>query len=76
MITEPYITAADLAHVTAPVLVLAGEHDLIPAAHTREIATGFPHARLHLLPGAGHGGLLEVPDTFNVIVNEFFSAPS
>jgi pimeloyl-ACP methyl ester carboxylesterase len=75
MITQPHISAADLAHVTAPVLVMAGEHDLIPAAHTREIVSDLPHARLHIFPGAGHGALLEVPDAFNAVVNEFFSAP-
>jgi len=73
MVTQPQITPADLARITAPALVLAGEHDLIPEAHTRNIAAGLPHARLHLFPGASHAALQEVPDTFNAIVDQFFS---
>ena len=73
MVTQPQITAADLARITAPALVLAGEHDLIPEAHTRSIAAGLPHARLHFFPGAGHAALQEVPDTFNATVEQFFS---
>lgn len=75
MVTQPHITTADLARITIPVLVLAGEHDLIPAAHTRRIAAGLPHAQLHIFPGAGHDALLGVPDAFNTAVGQFFSAP-
>jgi pimeloyl-ACP methyl ester carboxylesterase len=75
MVTQPHITPADLAKIGIPVLVLAGEHDLIPAYHTRAIAAGLPHAQLHVFPGAGHGALLEVPDAFDAVVGQFFSAP-
>ena len=73
MITQPHITAADLARITAPALVLAGEHDLIPAGHTRRIAAGLPHSRLHIFPGAGHGALLEAPAAFNATVEQFLA---
>jgi pimeloyl-ACP methyl ester carboxylesterase len=75
MVTQPHITAADLARITAPALVLAGEHDIISAEHTRRIAAGLPHAELHIFPGAGHGALQEVPEAFNAIVEQFFAAP-
>ena len=71
MITQPHISAGDLAAIQAPALVLAGEHDMIPEAHTRLIAAGLPHARLHIFPGAGHGALMEVPDAFNAAVDAF-----
>ena len=73
MITQPHLTPADLAQITSPVLVLAGEHDLIPAAHTRSIAARLPHSRLHIFIGAGHGALQEVPEVFNAIVDKFFT---
>lgn len=73
MINHPHITAGDLARITAPALVMAGEHDMIPAVHTRFIAAGLPHARLHIFPGAGHGALQEQPDPFNAVVDKFFS---
>ena len=74
MVTQPHITAADLARISAPALVLAGEHDIIPAAHTRRIAAGLPHAQLHIFPGAGHGALQEEPEAFNTTVEQFFAA--
>ena len=75
MITQPHITPGDLARISAPVLVLAGEHDLIPAPHTRLIAAGLPRAQLHLFAGAGHGALQEQPEAFNATVEAFFAAP-
>lgn len=73
MLRQTPITAADLARITCPALVLAGEHDMIPEPHTRAIAAGLPHARLHLFRGAGHGALQEVPEEFNRVVEEFLS---
>lgn len=75
MLTQPQITAADLARITVPALVLAGEHDMIPEPHTRAIAAGLPHATLHLFPGAGHGALMEQPDAFNATLQAFFAQP-
>ncbi len=74
MVTQPHITPADLARISAPALVLAGEHDIVPAAHTRRIAEGLPHAQMHIFAGAGHGALQEEPDTFNTTVEKFFAA--
>ena len=74
MVTQPHLTPADLSRISVPVLVLAGEHDLIPDAHTRSIAAGLPHAQLHVFPGAGHGALMDVPDAFNHVVENFFAA--
>lgn len=75
MATEPHIRPQDLAQIAAPALVMAGEHDLIPDAHTRLIAGGLPHARLHIFKGAGHGALQEQPAAFNQVVEDFFAAP-
>lgn len=73
MVTQPHITAADLARIPAPALVLAGEHDIISAEHTRRIAAGLSHAELHIFPGAGHSALQDVPDAFNATVEQFFA---
>lgn len=75
MIYHPHITMAQLKTITAPTLVMAGEHDAIPAVHTRAIAAGLPHSVLHIFPGAGHAALQEVPDQFNAVVDGFFQAP-
>ncbi|MDT7934783.1 MAG: alpha/beta hydrolase [Sphingomonadaceae bacterium] len=49
------LTAADLAHVRAPTLILWGEADrLIPLSSGRWLAENIPGARLVTYPGAGH----------------------
>ena len=54
MLTEPHIRAKSLSAVSAPALVLSGEHDLISARHTAKIASHLPHAESRVFPGAGH----------------------
>lgn len=75
MLTQPHLTPADLHRISAPVLVLAGEHDLIPEVHTRLIAASLEHSRLHIFAGASHAALLEKPDEFNQTVAAFFREP-
>jgi pimeloyl-ACP methyl ester carboxylesterase len=55
MLEEPDITPAQLGRIDVPVLVLAGEKDIIDEAHTRMIAGAIPGARLQILPGESHG---------------------
>jgi len=51
-----------LKALTCPVLVVAGEEDMItPLPASQEMADANPHARLLLLPGAGHMPMLEAP---------------
>ena len=50
----------ELAAITAPVLVLAGERDTIVAREdTKEIADRIPGSTFHIVPGAGHSVLAE-----------------
>ena len=65
LLTEPQLSFADLARIPAPVLVLAGEHDLVLEAHTRAIAAHLPHATCFIFPGASHNAPWEVPTEFN-----------
>ncbi|WP_406055074.1 alpha/beta hydrolase [Streptomyces sp. NBC_01077] len=52
---DPEATRRALTALTAPVLVLAGEHDAGPTpAKAAEAAAFFPDAELVVLPGAGH----------------------
>ncbi|AJE84998.1 lipase [Streptomyces albus] len=56
--------AEALAHLTGlPVLVLAGEHDMItPSEHSEAIAALLPEAELVLVPDAGHLVMMEHPE--------------
>lgn len=55
-------TRARLRQIQAPTLVLHGGQDqLTPVANARLLAAAIPDAVLAVLPGAGHGYLLEQP---------------
>jgi pimeloyl-ACP methyl ester carboxylesterase len=74
MITQPHLTAAELDQIAKPILVMAGEHDMIPEPHTRLIAASLRHAQLQIFAGASHAALLEQPEQFNEIVAAFFQS--
>lgn len=58
--------------VTAPTLVLVGEHDLgNPLPKAREIKERIPGAELAVIPEAAHTGPVEQPETFNRMVLDF-----
>lgn len=61
-----------LGAITAPTLVVAGEHDRVTGVcESRRIAEGVPGARLEVLPNAGHAANQEIPDVFNRVVSDF-----
>ncbi|GHF57585.1 lipase [Streptomyces mashuensis] len=58
-----------------PVLVLAGEKDMItPADHSRAIAEALPAASLVVVPGAGHLVMLEQPGTVDAQLSALLTA--
>ncbi len=51
-----------LKAVRAPVLIMFGEHDgVVPPANAELLAREIPHAKIAILPGAGHLFPLETP---------------
>jgi pimeloyl-ACP methyl ester carboxylesterase len=61
-----------LADIHCPTLVITGSDDkIVPAANSRILAERIPHAELAVLPGAGHGYLVEMAAESNTIVLEF-----
>ena len=71
MIHEPHIDPHDLSVLTMPVLVIAGDRDIVQAEHTRLIAESLPNSRLAVIPG-GHDVALQHPTAFNAVVRAFF----
>jgi Predicted hydrolases or acyltransferases (alpha/beta hydrolase superfamily) len=51
MARQPYIRAGALSALSMPVLVIAGDHDMVRTSHTRKIAAAIPNAALCLLKG-------------------------
>ena len=63
-----------LASITAPTLVLVGEHDRgNPLPKAREIQERISGAELAVIPGAAHFGPVEQPETFNRLVLDFLN---
>lgn len=70
---ETILTPAELKKITAPALVLAGEHDIIKTRHSAFIAETIPQARLVILEGLGHRGAKQNPQRFNEEVLKFLT---
>ena len=47
MVNEPHIDHSELAHLTMPVLVIAGTKDMIKESHTRLIYKSLPDAQMN-----------------------------
>lgn len=74
--SDPHIDPAALAAITAPALVLAGDGDSIPTAHTLLIARSIPGARLCIVPGAGHMVASDRPELVNRVLLDFLDGVS
>ena len=75
MVTQPHIRAQDLERLAMPVLVAAGEQDMIRESHTRAIAAAIPGSRLAILPG-DHFVARRNWQAFNPLVLEFLAGPA
>lgn len=73
MLTEPHIDPKELESIRIPVLVTAGEHDLILPDETRRIAAHLPDARLVIVPDADHGSYIDGSETMGRLLLDFFS---
>lgn len=75
MLDEPHIDFTALEAVTAPTLVLAGDHDVILGAHTAEIYHHLRNSQLAILPDASHSVPIDNPPLFNATVDLFLRTP-
>ena len=69
--TETVLDAAELARITAPTLVLAGDDDMVMIEHSAEIYRGIPNAQLGIMPGASHVLPMEKPELVNSLIRDF-----
>ena len=61
--------------VTAPTLILSGDHDLIRLDHTVRIYESLPNANLAVLPDSTHLAPYDDPQSFNATVERFLKTP-
>ncbi|WP_187365102.1 alpha/beta fold hydrolase [Cellulosimicrobium cellulans] len=74
MVRQPRIPLRALARVRVPVLVAAGEHDVVRRAHTEAIAAALPAGECVVVPGADHGLPMSDPGAFVRLVRGFLAA--
>jgi len=72
MLNQPHIPYERLKQIHCPVLVMAGDHDIIKPGHTLKIFKSIPFASLCIFPDSNHGVCQQHPDLFNEVVLEFF----
>jgi pimeloyl-ACP methyl ester carboxylesterase len=72
--TEPNIDPASLTALTMPVLVMAGDIDMIALDHTTLIHRSIPGSQLAVVPAASHMLVRERPALVGRILQEFLDA--
>jgi len=75
MLDAPRIDVKALEAITAPTLVLAGDHDVIRDEHTVEIYHHIPNSQLAIFPNATHAVPFDDPALFNATVERFLRTP-
>ena len=73
MLTEPRISEEELKSVRIPVLVTAGEHDLILPSETEKIAKALPMSEKVIVPGADHGSYIVGSEVMGDLLLGFLS---
>ena len=72
MLTEPDIDPEKLEKINIPVLVTAGEHDLILPEETRRIAEHLPQSETVIVKGEDHGSYIADSEIMGNLLLEFF----
>jgi len=73
--TEPTLTPADLARITAPTLVLVGDDEAIRLDHTCSLYEALPAGQLAVVPAATHAVPIEKPADVVRLILDFLAAP-
>lgn len=72
---QPHIPLSDLKRVPIPVLVMAGDRDVIRDDHTLSIFHALQKSQLAIFPGATHMVPAQDPSLFNSTTLRFFEQP-
>lgn len=65
---------SDLCRITAPTLVVVGEHDLVkPRKYSEIIAREIPNTEFAVIPHAGHAAMWEQAGVFNSLILGFLA---
>ena len=65
-----------LKDIKAPVLIMCGDHDLIPVERCAEWARMIPNGQLAVIPDSGHFAVFSEPEKLLPTVTAFLDAPA
>ncbi|MEH6610133.1 MAG: alpha/beta hydrolase [Halioglobus sp.] len=72
---QPDMSLADLASIEIPVLIMAGDKDVIRTEHSVLMFQNLPKAHLAIFPGDTHFTPELTPELFNLTVDKFMREP-
>jgi len=61
----------ELNKITVPVLLICGDRDEVGVKTMKDYQMAFPTAQLAVIPNASHMNVIERPDIFKAVINEF-----
>ena len=70
MLSEPHIRKSELESIKIPVLVTAGEKDLVKRSNTEFIAASIPDSKLMIIPSEHHESYIVHSDKIEKIIIE------
>jgi pimeloyl-ACP methyl ester carboxylesterase len=70
-LTEPTLSLSDIARITAPVLVMVGDDDVIAHSHSLELYEALAEGQMAMIPGTSHGVKKEKPEIVNRFILDF-----
>ena len=73
MLTEPHIDPETLKKITVPVLVTAGENDLILQSETKKISDQIPNSTMIILAGEDHGSYIVNSEIMGELLIDFLN---
>jgi pimeloyl-ACP methyl ester carboxylesterase len=73
--SQPTLTTEDLATISVPTLVMAGDDDVASLWHTCSMYEAIPGAQLAIVPGTSHMLLKERTKESVRIIEHFLSSP-
>ena len=74
---QPALSVEQLGQISAPTLVLVGDHDMISLEHTAELFRAIPNSQLGIVPGTTHDLAKQKAALVNRLILDFLEqAPS
>jgi pimeloyl-ACP methyl ester carboxylesterase len=70
---EPTIPVSDVAAIQCPVLVMAGDDDVVRHDHTIDLFERLPLGQLAIVPGTSHGLVKEKPAIVQALIADFLT---